>query len=79
MKITNVIPLGIYQIHVVFENGIEWDVDLTPIDDESIFSQLGEDDTRKTPQISGNWSTIYRNEYLSLDGEICYIHIAWKE
>ena len=79
MKITKVIPLGIYQIHVVFENGVEWDINLTPVDDESIFTQLAEDDTRKNPQISGNWSTIYRNEYLDLDGEICYMHITGKK
>ncbi len=79
MKITNVIPLDVYNIHVVFENGVEWDINLTPIDDESIFLQLWEDYLRKNPQISGNGSTIYRNDTLSLDGEVCYIHIAWKE
>ena len=79
MKITNVIPLDVYKIHVVFENGIEWDVDLTPHDDASIFLQLAEDETRKNPQISGNWSTIYRNEALSLDDEVCYMHIVGKK
>lgn len=79
MKITNVIPLEVYKIHIVYENGVEWDIDLTPHDDASIFLELAEDDTRKNPQISGNGSTIYRNESLHLDGEVCYMHIAWKK
>jgi hypothetical protein len=76
MKIIHVQPLEVYKIHIVFENGIKWDINLTPQNDESVFLQLENDSLRKHPQIIANWDVIYRNESLDIDSTACYINIT---
>lgn len=76
MKITHVQPIDVYKIYVIFEDWVQWDIDLTPKNDESVFLQLENDNLRKYPQITSNGNAIYRNDMLDIDSIACYINIT---
>ena len=76
MKIVDITPVDIYTIHVVFDDGIAWDIDLTPSHDASVFLQLSEDNLWQHPRINETGSTIIRNETLDIDAISCYIRLT---
>jgi hypothetical protein len=77
-KLMQVQALDIYKIHVSFDDWVEWDIDLIPQSDSSVFLQLEENDIRKYPQITENGDAIFRNDNLDIDATACYINITGK-
>lgn len=59
-----------------FEDWVQWDIDLTPKSDTSVFLQLEENDIRKYPQISKSWQAIFWNDELDIDATACYISLT---
>lgn len=76
MKTMHVTPIDIYKIHIRFDDGVEWDIDLTSTYPGSVFAQLKNNDLWKYPKISHNGEVIYRTDDIDLDAVACHIKIT---
>lgn len=78
MKIIEATPLDTYILHLVFDDWVMWNIDLTPQSKDSIFCALSKNDLWKTIKIKEDWNVIYRNDNIDMDSMACYITITGK-
>lgn len=76
MKLTHIAPVDVYRLYVKFDDGVAWDIDLTPSHDSSVFLQLSENNLWQHPHINDTGSAIIRNENIDIDAMNCYIRLT---